>query len=172
MTQSIWDTIANTPWWVYVIFIFLLRAGLSATKPRTVPLRSFFVLPAILIPLSLINFFIDVNLTPTNVGMWLGALLVGILLGKVQFRLLRIKAIPKEAKLHVPGSWSLLIVLLVIFLTRYYYGHEMAIDPDVLKQPKWMMAMFLAYGFFTGLFIGRAISAVRCVKSGPFVATA
>ncbi|TAK73019.1 MAG: hypothetical protein EPO11_09310 [Gammaproteobacteria bacterium] len=168
MTNSIWESIADTPWWVYLVFIILIRMGYAATKGRVVHIRSFLVLPVIFIFTSLLNFFVNISFTPTNIALWLGTTLIGIAVGCIQFQLMKIKAVPNENKLYLPGTWGLLILLMLLFAARYYTGYEIALDPTILQQPKWMMGMFLLYGLLTGLFIGRAFCAVRRLKRGPY----
>jgi len=169
MTNSIWNILAETPWWVYVLFIYLIRLGIKATKPQTVPLKNLLLLPLAFFTLSCLSIYFSLKITALHIALWSLALLVGSFLGFLQGRLLKIKAIKHESQLHFPGSWSLLIMLLIIFASKYYLGHETAIDPAILTQPSSAAAMFALYGLMTGLFFGRVGYAIKCIKVGPYL---
>lgn len=169
MTNSVWEIAANTPWWVYLLFIYLVRMGFLARKPRTVPVRMLFILPSILIVFSIFSLYHIVQLNAANLLIWLGAIFLGIGIGWLQYYSLRIKAVRNEEKLYVPGTWGLLIIVLVIFAIKFYFGYELTIDPSLFLQAKYSFWLLSVYGFFTGLFLGRLIYALRCIKSGPYL---
>lgn len=168
MNQSIWEIAANTPWWVYPFFFYLMHVGYRASKPRIVPIRQIFILPFIFVPLSLSVFFIHSLATFQNIAIWFGACLVGTIAGWLQFNALKIKAIKNEAKLYVPGTWSLMVIILIIFAVKYYFGFEFSTNPDALLQSQYISAFLFLYGFFAGLFIGRLAYSMRCIKIGPY----
>lgn len=168
MTYTIWQVIANTPWWVFLVFILIVRVGLLATKARTIPVKNLFIIPAIFFVMTLVNMYFFVSFTLLNLSIWLSTLLLGLFAGWLQFRSLNIKALKNEAKLVVPGTWSLLVILLTIFVIKYYAGYQFVIDPEVLKQPKYVYGLLTLYGLFTGLFIGRLLYSLRCLKYGPY----
>ena len=41
-------TIIGTPWWVWIILVYLLFVGIKALKPRIVYLPKLFIIPAVL----------------------------------------------------------------------------------------------------------------------------
>ena len=166
--HSIWETAANTPWWVYALFIYLVRLGFLATQPRIIPVKNLLLLPTLFVLFSLFNLYSTVQVTALHLLVWLGALCLGCLLGWLQYAALKIKAIKDEAKLYIPGTWTLLFIILIIFSIKYYFNYESAIEPSALTNSSspWVL---LLYGLFTGLFIGRMSYAFRCLKYGPFV---
>lgn len=169
MTASVWEVIAETPWWFYVFCFFFLKISLEATKARTVPVKSLALMPAIFIPFSLLGIYFNVTINFNNVLIWVGSLLLGLLLGFLQCRLFRIKAIKNEDKLYFPGSWTMLISIIVFIIVIYYHGFHFTIDLDTFKQPKYARILLSLYGLFAGVFIGRWYYSMRCVKYGPFV---
>ena len=41
----IYQAIAHTPWWVWILFGILLFRGIAALKPSTIPLSNIFIAP-------------------------------------------------------------------------------------------------------------------------------
>jgi hypothetical protein len=169
MTEnSIWQIVAGTPWWVYVLFIYLMRLGFYATKSHIIPVKKIFIMPMIFLVLSIVSMF-GMALNAFNLSIWVASILVGAVLGWLQYKALRIKAVKNKASLYVPGTWSLLIIITLIFSIKYYFGYTISIDPNVLMQPQYTAWILGLYGLFSGLFIGRLTYALRCIKVGPFV---
>ena len=169
MNHAHWETIANTPWWLYVFFIYLSWMAYLATKPRLVPVKSIFIFPVFFITLSIISLYLSARWNLLYISIWAAALVTGTLLGWLQFRLLKIKAVKNKSLLYMPGTWSLLVIIFTLFIAKFYFGFDGAIHPNQLSNPHFIRWIFLLYGIFTGLFIGRITYAVRCLKKGPFV---
>lgn len=167
MTISIWEKIAETPWWIYVLYISLIYIGFLGTKARIIPIKQLFILPGMFLILSFCSMYL-MHLTLFALMCWIATIVLGMGLGWLQFRIFKIKAVKDEAKLYVPGTWSLLVIILIIFATKYYYGYELETNPQQLLSPKFAAILALIYGFFTGLSIGRASYAMRCLKVGPY----
>jgi hypothetical protein len=166
MNNAFWQVLGNTPWWVYVVFVFLIYVGINARKPRILPVRQLVTLPSIFLVLSFIGLYEHEQLSSHNIFLWLIAMLPGIFLGWLQFHALRIKAIKNTNTLYVPGSWLILGIVMLIFIIKYYIGYREDTDTHFIEHAaRWML---LLYGFFTGLFIGRLAYAVRCIKFGPY----
>lgn len=163
------ETIASTPWWVFVLFAYLVRLGFAARKPRYIPFRNLFFLPAIFVVISLFGLSELIGFTEKNMGIWIAALLIGSVLGWLHFYFIKIKAVKNEATLYLPGTWSLLIIILALFTSKYFFGFQLAIDPQLLQQEKYLIIWLSLYGLFTGLFFGRAMYAIRCLRRGPYM---
>lgn len=169
MSHSIWQVIANTPWWVFFLFVYLIRVSYVATKPRIIPLKSMLILPSIFVTLSIFGLANIIKLDSYNILLWLAALLVGSSLGWLQFYALKIKAIKEGNKIYIPGTWSVFFIVLTIFSIKYYFNVELALDPASIAASKYGPIFILMYGLFTGLFFGRLAYSIRCVKSGPYL---
>lgn len=170
MHDSIWQAIANIPWWIYGTFIYLLRLGFLATKPRIISIKSILILPGFLIFISLLSIYLNKQFNFLHFLTWLSTFLLGTGCGWLQFRFFNIKAIKNEAKLYVPGTWSLLIVIVVSFSSRLYFlNASNKIDFALFLQPPLVIWLFALYGLLTGLFFGRITYALRCLKVGPYL---
>ena len=70
----------GTPWWVYVIFIWLMVRGIQGLYARSISLYRVFILPLVFLVLTLIPFFKGV--TSFLTVAWYGsALLLGLVSG-------------------------------------------------------------------------------------------
>lgn len=168
MTNSIWEIIANTPWWVFLLFGYLLWVGFLATKPHQVHIKTLFLFPAFLFIFSLIS-LISFHFSVTTILIWLGAMLLGASLGWLHYQSLRVRAVQNAQKIYVPGTWVLLFIIIAGFSAKFYFGYEIAINPEFSFQPTYYIAMILLYGLLTGLFFGRFLYARHCLKFGPYL---
>lgn len=164
---SVIEIIAGTPWWVYVLFVFLMRIAFLSTKPQIIDIKQLYILPAIFCILSIVSIYY-ISSSFNHFIYWLPALTIGVAFGWLHYRLLNIKAIPSENKIVLPGTWSVFIIILVIFAAKYYMGFKMSIDSSWLSNPKVIITIASLYGLCTGLFIGRASYARKCLRVGPY----
>lgn len=168
MTNSLWETAANTPWWFYLMVIVLFRLSLLARHPRIIHIRNLYFVPSLFIPLSLFTIFFTLPVHILGIAMWVGALFLGIVLGWLQFKFFNIKAIRHEAKLHIPGSWNMFIFLLVLCVVKYYYNYHFNFDWEYYKETNNANVLLFLYGLLAGLMLGKIFYSKRCIKVGPF----
>src|SRR3989338_1808009 len=74
--SAIWQTLVQTPWWVYVILIYVLWIGVKALKPRVVSLKRLVIVPIVFLILSF-HSLCQVGLHPLNLISYLIALIIG-----------------------------------------------------------------------------------------------
>jgi hypothetical protein len=60
-------------------------------------------------------------------------------------------------RLHLPGSWMPLVVILLIFSLRYAAGVAQGLHPEWRDLPAVQAALALWFGAWSGLFLGRAL---------------
>lgn len=168
MTYTIWASIANTPWWIFAFFLYLIWIGAAATTPRIVSFRSLFILPSLFLLLSFAAMTATVKLDLLHFLSWQVCVVFGIGLGYLQCRLLKMKALKNERALYIPGTYSLLILLAVIFILKFYSGFDLGFLPSFLLHGDHSQWLVGAYGLGMGLFIGQFLYAFRCLKNGPY----
>jgi len=169
MSPTIWDTLANTPWWIYPLYYYLLRTGYLATKSRFVPLRTlrlftlFFVLSTFALLLG------SQQLSVTKFGLWLASLAGGALIGWLQFRLMRIKSKPQEALIRVPGNWLIICGAIAMIIIQLFKGYDYYLHLAQQVAPIFLSWLPVVYGVLGGIFMGKLIYANRCMKVGPYI---
>ncbi|WAC75592.1 hypothetical protein OU995_13200 [Roseateles sp. SL47] len=61
----------------------------------------------------------------------------------------------------VPGSWLPLVVMLLIFVSRFAIGMALGFQPALSHSLPFAVAASLSYGLFSGFFLGRSINILR-----------
>jgi hypothetical protein len=153
----IWQTVIHTPWWVYLLLVYLIIVGLKASKSRIIPFWKIFVLPTIFLSISIQNLTTIENIEYLSISSWIVAMLVGSLFGWWQVKRLDIKIDKKSSLIQIPGSWDTLLVILIIFVAKYYFGYEKATNPVLVAQLNFKVSMLVLSGMCTGLFLGRLL---------------
>ena len=87
--NTIWDIISDTPWWVFVLFVYLMQIGYQATKPRTIHIGRLLILPVLFITCSSVTILTTMHFSFFNLAIWTGTLLLGSALGWLQFHRLK-----------------------------------------------------------------------------------
>lgn len=163
--ETIWQFLINTPWWVYVLFIFLIKIGFQASKSRVVSLKKLFIIPAVFTFMSVHTLLTAVKPDYFAISSWSLAVLVGILLGYWQVYRYNVQVDKKQWLIRLQGTWSTLIVILIIFGTKYYFSYALAVDPQRASQTAFEFSMLAVSGACTGLFIGRLICYLYRMKT-------
>lgn len=152
---DLYDFFRGTPWWVYALLVYLLWVGIRAARPRVVALKKLLILPIIFTLLSLHTLLTSVVLSPLTIGAWAVALLVGGAIGYAQISRQTLQVDRARGLLRVPGSWSVLVLIVIIFASKYYFGYSLSIDPQRAHHWPFALSLLAVSGICTGLLIGR-----------------
>ena len=163
------QTLIHTPVWVYILFAVLIALGIRAMKPRVVPLRKIFLLPIVFLVLSVHTLVTSFHITTSTVLIWIGALSLGALLGGMLTANLKFNVDREHALIQLPGTWITVFMILLIFITKYYFGYELATDPALAHQHEFEFSMLAVSGATTGLFVGRLICYLHRFKKAKSV---
>ena len=163
--DAIWNAAIHTPWWVYLLFVYLMFIGYKASKTGVLPLGKLVILPAVFVAMSIETLINSFKITPLLFGIWLLSILLGAGLGWLQIFKQAIR-VDKEKKLfEVPGTWATAIVIFLIFATKYYFGYELSADPGLTKQTYFEVTMLFFSGVFSGLFVGKLLNYLYRLKT-------
>jgi len=169
MHESIWQMIAERPWWHFAFVGYMIYLTYLTTKPRTISLRSLQYSVFSLIALSMIALTTATYINTEALSRCLVMFLLGSGLGWLQFSTYQLQAIAGEKKLTVPGSRILIFIIPTIVFLKYYFKDQLTFDASALPIEK-LTALFMTLtGLTCGLFTGRLLYATRIVKVGPFV---
>lgn len=147
--------LSGAPWWVYVIFIYLLSMGIKATKRRTVSIQRMVLFPLFFIALSLYGLYEKVALGfPVLIFWWCLGIAAGAYLGVKEVRSWHFHKDRQKGLITIPGNYSTLVLMLLIFVLKFFWGYFYSTLPTV---PYWIyFADTITSSLFTGFFIGRA----------------
>jgi hypothetical protein len=149
--ENLIQILLHTPWWVYVLFGFILYVGIKATKMRSVPVRQLFIGPSIFTLLSIYILVGRIGDHFLYIIPWGIATIIGIAIGWLEMQRLNIMVDRKHHLLKIPGSAFTLILFLLFFGSNYYYGFMSATDPERAKQIQFVIYILLVSGIGTGI---------------------
>ncbi|MCP4177921.1 MAG: hypothetical protein GY756_09155 [bacterium] len=137
----------GTPFWVYLIFILLIKRGISACKENTISVKKVFIAPVVIFILSLHRI--------NSVYLYSGFFICGLLIGYLIYRKMHTSYDKETKKITMPGSIIPLILMIGVFAKGYYIGYLTSTSPALMHTPHIMMSIDIISGIFSGIFIGR-----------------
>ena len=163
----------HTPWWVFLIFLFVMSRGVAALQTRTVEISRLAILPVIFAiwgGYSLFNLF---GLIPKRSAFSRFALLVGAVVGLVLSRHGTVRADQTKVWFEVSGS-----PVTSDSRARSYSPANMrwAIGPRPIRARAirigFLAADTIVSGLVIGIFVGRFAGLWRRYKAAPASALA
>ena len=148
--------VRHTPPWVWGLLAALVALGLSQTLPRQMSTRRVTVLPIVLLALSLAGVATTFSHQALPVLAWAAGVAIAVAAGRSVVNARGARWDATTARLHVPGSWLPLVLIMGLFLTKYAVGVALAMHSSLASELGFDVAVGLAYGVFSGLFIARA----------------
>lgn len=148
----------HTPVWVWGLLVVLIALGLWQARDREVTLARITILPLVLLALSLSGVLSAFGQMPIALGGWAAGAGASLVLGR-QFVAVRAARWSAQAgRLHVPGSWLPLVLIVALFCIKYIAGASLGMHPALAHDAVFAGVCGLAYGAFSGLFMARAMS--------------
>lgn len=144
-----------TPDWVYLLFAYLLIIGFKAINISKSHLLKLTLLPLVFIIVLIQSLFNDVGVDTMTLSVGFLGLLLGVTVGWMLVWQKTIEVETNSLILEIPGNWHILLAIMVVFMAKFYYGYEMARDPNLLTLTVTEVALFFLIAGCTGLFIGK-----------------
>lgn len=149
------EALRHTPTWVYLVFFYLLFIGIKSLRDRELPFFKIFIVPAIFFYISLSSLLKNFHLESSTILVWIFAIFLGITIGFLQYQKQGVKFLKEKNTFQIPGSYSTLVLFLIIFASKYYFGYGLARDPALLEQKSFEYSMLGVSGVCTGALLGR-----------------
>jgi len=155
--EAIVTIVRSTPTWVWGLLTGLLALGASQLRGRTASL-----VRVSLMPVAMTVFSVWGTYTAFGRSHLLGqAIAVWLVAAGIAFALLapgRANASydPARRTFTLPGSVVPLLLIVGIFLVKYFVGVELTMAPGLVQDPEYALTVAALYGAFTGTFVGRA----------------
>lgn len=149
----------GTPWWVFLIFAYLIIMGLRATKKNVIPIRRIFIVPIILIGMKCYSFLsiLRHGSVFVLVSMFLQySLLLGFggFIGWSFAQKIQIYSLKESNSIVVPGSLHMFILLMLLFSLKYYVGYMIALGDTENMYVQLITRAILPV--MTGILLGRS----------------
>ncbi|HEX8405819.1 MAG TPA: DUF6622 family protein [Duganella sp.] len=158
--------ISHTPVYVWALLAFLVYRGVLATDDREVAFGKLFIIPAVMVAISLAA--IDGH-GPLGAGVW-GVWLTGLLAGAALTGLAGKGPVVVNrgaGTVLQRGSWLPLTMMLTVFATKYAVAVMSAMHPGLQGQTMFVLAVSVLFGLFNGFFVGRLWRPVAAYARQP-----
>jgi hypothetical protein len=155
--------VRHTPIWVFPLMAAVLWLGSINLRERTMPLRLLFVLPVVMLVLSVGN-SIGTAAEPVLVLVdWFFSAAMGAAIG---WRLTRepLMIDPKAGRMTLPPSLVPLVVCVAIFVLRYAFGYLYGRYPELLADRNYALALIAGSTLLGGIMIGRCARIGQCYR--------
>lgn len=148
--------VSHTPVWVWPLLLALIWLGLSQSVTRSVSLKRITIVPLVMTGLSLQGTVGAFGAEPAVLLAWLvGAALSAAMLLQ--------QPVPAQTRYDswtqrftVPGSWTPLLLILGIFITKYAVGATLGFNSNLRGEASFSLGVATLYGVFSGIFLARS----------------
>lgn len=167
--NMIYQAAIHTPWWVYVLLVVLIQIGFKAAHSGVVPLLKLFIAPVIFGVMAIETLLNNLSMSGFVATTFLISTLIGVSIGWLQVARQQLAFDRDHHLIKVPGTWSVLVIILIIFATKYYFGYTLAIDPNAIKNTTFDIAFIGVTAICTGIFIGKLCCYLKRMYTEPSV---
>lgn len=167
--ETLISLFSQTPWWVYVLFVFLIGLGVNALQPRTASIFTLAILPILFTASSLYTLTAYFQINQENLIIVGGAMLFGLLIGWLLVSGYDYKVDQQHLRILLPGTWIVLVLVLAVFISKYYFAYTVSTNPAIAQDSYFQFEMLGASGFFTGIFMGRFLGYLCALVMGESV---
>lgn len=165
--QFVIEIVARTPYWVWALLAFLLFIGVRGLKPSTASFARLAILPAVFLAWGLSGFATSYGLRPAGIAVWAAALVLGAGIGLLLARTIEIHADKERGLIRLPGNALNLVLILIIFATKYTLGVMAGMRPSITGEFLYMATDVGVSGLLTGMFGGRLYGLWRKYQAAP-----
>lgn len=144
----------HTPIHVWIILAFLVSRGVAAMRDRDVETRKLFVLPLVMLALSLQDIGGKFGLGGPALAAWMLGCAAAAPLAWTRAAH-RIAAGAALGQVRVRGSWAPLALMMAVFCTRFAASAALAVQPQLRQDTLFVAAVCAAFGVLNGCFLGR-----------------
>jgi hypothetical protein len=153
----IFQILAHTPVWVWIILAFLIYRGVLASRDREVSRQQMCFVPILFLWLSLDGITRSFGSQDGAVVAWLIGAVAGIGIAWLSFDPQRTTLLPDGKTVFVRGSWKPMLLIMAIFLTKYATGIALAMQPARAQDLGFVVAVCLLYGICNGMFFAQLL---------------
>ena len=159
--------LSHTPAYVWAILAFLVYRGVVASTDREVTINKLFIIPAVMLVLSLHDLAVKFGLGGMIMAAWtVGAVLSGGLAWRLSAA--RVVAGAQAGRVRLRGSWLPLVLMMAVFCTKYIAAVLLAMNPAVHRNAMFVVLVCSVFGVLNGIFLGllaRDLTALHQARS-------
>jgi hypothetical protein len=144
----------HTPVYVWAILAVLVWRGTAALREREMTVRSLFIVPLIMLALSLQDVVMKFGAGAVTLAVW-GVAAAGTALLAWKFGRSRTSPGSAPGSVIVRGSRVPLAMMMAVFFTKYAASVLLAILPHARQDVLFAAGVCALFGVFSGCFLGR-----------------
>jgi len=163
--------ISRTPVYVWAILAFLIVRGVIALRTRDVPMKKLFIIPIVMLVLSLFDVLGKFGSDGLALPIWCGATAATMAL-LLKFGAARVAPASAAGHVIVRGSVWPLALMMAIFATKYVTSIAVAVQPHLREDLVFTTVVCTLFGVFSGYFLGRLARDLKAYRtfSAPLAA--
>lgn len=149
MLTQFFDIIVGTPFWVWLIFFYLLYVGFKNLQLHIIYVPKLFIVPLIFLAIQYEVFLSE------SAPIFFLVLLLSTSLSFLAHIKVPIFAIKESTCIKIPGHYSILLILISFFFVKYFFGYLQDTNPALAD--KYALLDIIISSALSGFFLGRAI---------------
>lgn len=153
---------SNTPIWVWILFVFLIKRGVSALHSRETTLNRLFTIPVLFLSTGLYH-LIGFNFYPT-ILIYTITLIISCIIRVSFLRLSPINYNASTGLVNRPGSPFVLILILASFAFKFSMTYLMENDSMLLMSFPFQFLWGAGSGIATGLSWGGLLYVIYKIR--------
>jgi len=155
--------VMHTPAYVWAILAVLVWRGTAALREREMKLRSLFIVPAVMLALSLQGVLVKFGSNAIALATWAAAA-AGTALLVWKFGRSRTTPGATPGSVIVHGSRVPLAMMMAVFFTKYAAAVLLAVLPHARHDALVAAGVCALFGVFNGCFLGRLARDVAALR--------
>lgn len=124
MFDLVINAITGAPIWVWGIFGYLMLVGIKAMQKRSIYIPKLFIIPIIFI---ILNY--KTMISNGDLAAIMSTILIGIITGFLLVRKTPIIILKGKKTVEIPGNYTTLALLMLLFFIKYTFGYLRAAQP-------------------------------------------
>ena len=166
--EAFWQVLINTPKWVYFLFFSFMVISIKASRTRQISVWKVFIMPAVTVYFS-VSLFSSIQTGLLILSLFFAAFFIGGFLGYFQLSRMPLRVDHQKKRIEMPGTWSTLVIFLIIFGTKYFFNYKLAVAPYLAHEITFEAPLLFISGVTTGFIFGKLFLCLYRIKKGPYV---
>lgn len=155
------EIIKNTPIYAWILLALIIWKGVRASRLHRIPWKDLMIFPLIMAGWS---FYATYSRYDSSAFIfWTASYCVGIALGPLFVRSLKMRVDKTTKFVELSGSWIPLMLMLLIFSLRYFLGAAYGMHPG-LKGTAALLSVECFPAIVSGILAGRVLTLYRKFK--------